>query len=203
MSTPLNCFPFYPNPLGLNFRTSPKNKYKNSNKEGNLPIHSSLKKKTSCCCYQVPWGNRRITGRTRNNWKGGNLARLSMRQNRPVESQWTTAAERQARVLLLKNIVHLSPAQYRIRDIMEPVFQPTWAWSGAVWEAQHIYEQVIYNTPAILYQTPSHKVRSCGLSLLGMHLKTSKEVNLLLWFLMALFTSHRSQELEQRGCPEV
>lgn len=76
----LNCFPFYPTPLGLNIRTSPKIKYKNSNKEGNCVLLASLsftqKKKTSCHCYQVPQGSRRMAGRTQNNWQGGNRARL-------------------------------------------------------------------------------------------------------------------------------
>lgn len=52
-----------------------------------------------------------------------------------------------------------SPAQYRIRDVMEPVFQLTWAWAGAGLGAQHVY--LIHNTPADLQPAPSHKVRAC------------------------------------------
>lgn len=66
---------------------------------------------------------------------------------------------------------------------MEPVFQLTGAWAGAVQENQHTYEQIIHNTPADLHHAPSHKVGTCSLSLLCMSLKTSKEVNMLLWFL--------------------
>lgn len=39
---PFNRFPFYPTPLGLNIRTSPKIKYKNSNKEDNCVLLASL-----------------------------------------------------------------------------------------------------------------------------------------------------------------
>lgn len=39
-----------------------------------------------------------------------------------------------------------SPVQYRIRDVLEPVFQLTWAWVGAVPEAQPVYKQASYTT---------------------------------------------------------